>query len=99
MENNAEDLLKDSVQKELKKDEAPKYKESILAYSHATLGISMVVAVLIGVGVGYALEQLFDYRWLFWLGVVWGVLAAILNIYKAYKMQKKELDELSKDPK
>ncbi|OCR17642.1 AtpZ/AtpI family protein [Helicobacter pullorum] len=79
--------------------EKPKYQDAVLAYSNATLGISIVVAVLIGVGIGYGLEKLFGYRWLFWVGVVWGILAAILNIYKAYKRQKKEFDELSKDPK
>ena len=83
---------------DVKKDE-PKYKNAVLAYSNATLGISMVVAVLIGVGIGYGLEKLFSYRWLFWLGVTWGVLAAILNVYKAYKRQLKEFDELKKDPK
>ncbi|TLD85135.1 AtpZ/AtpI family protein [Helicobacter sp. MIT 11-5569] len=77
----------------------PKYKDAVLAYSNATLGISMVLAVLIGVGIGYGLESLFNVRWLFWLGVVWGVSAAILNVYKAYSRQKKELDELAKDPK
>ncbi|WP_299546595.1 AtpZ/AtpI family protein [uncultured Helicobacter sp.] len=79
--------------------DSPKYKDAILAYSNATLGISMVLAVLIGVGIGYGLEYLFGVRWLFWLGVVWGVCAAILNVYKAYKRQKKELDALANDPK
>lgn len=77
----------------------PKYKDALLAYSHASLGISMVVAVLIGIGIGYGLKWLFGYSWLFWLGVIWGILAAILNVYKAYKTQKKEFDALSKDPK
>lgn len=76
-----------------------KYKDAMLAYSNATLGISMVVAVLIGVGIGYGLESLFKMRWLFWLGVAWGICAAILNVYKAYKRQKKELDALADDPK
>ncbi len=83
---------------ETKKEEL-KYKDALLAYSNATLGISMVIAVLIGVGIGYALESLFEVRWLFWLGVVWGVCAAILNVYKAYKRQKRELDSLANDPK
>ncbi len=77
----------------------PKYKDALLAYSNATLGISMVVAVLIGIGIGYFLESLFGVRWLFWLGVIWGVSAAILNVYKAYKRQKREFDELANDPK
>ena len=86
-------------QSDSKPKEELKYKDAMLAYSNATLGISMVVAVLIGVGIGYGLESLFGVRWLFWLGVVWGVCAAILNVYKAYKRQKRELDELAKDPK
>ncbi|TLE16477.1 AtpZ/AtpI family protein [Helicobacter apodemus] len=85
--------------KERDLENKPKYKDALLAYSNATLGISMVVAVLIGVGVGYGLKWLFGYSWLFWLGVVWGILAAILNVYKAYKSQKREFDALSKDPK
>lgn len=86
-------------QSDSKPKEELKYKDAMLAYSNATLGISMVVAVLIGVGIGYGLESLFGVRWLFWLGVVWGVCAAILNVYKAYKRQKRELDALAKDPK
>ncbi|MCI5968743.1 AtpZ/AtpI family protein [Helicobacter sp.] len=83
----------------LESQNTPKYKEAVLAYSNATLGISMVLAVLIGIGIGYALESLFNVRWLFWLGVAWGICAAILNVYKAYKRQKKELDALADDPK
>lgn len=85
--------------KDTESEKKPKYKDAILAYSHATLGISMVVAVLIGIGIGYLLENLLGYRWLFWLGVIWGVCAAILNVYKAYKQQQKELSELANDPK
>ena len=36
--------------KERDLENKPKYKDALLAYSNATLGISMVVAVLIGVG-------------------------------------------------
>ncbi|TLD87547.1 AtpZ/AtpI family protein [Helicobacter sp. MIT 05-5294] len=97
-QNTNLNLNQDSTQKESAQQE-PKYKDAVLAYSNATLGISMVVAVLMGVGIGYGLESLFGVRWLFWLGVVWGVCAAILNVFKAYKRQKCELDELAKDPK
>jgi F0F1-type ATP synthase assembly protein I len=77
----------------------PKFKKVVVAADGLSLGISMVVAVLLGVGIGYGLRKLFGYDWLFWLGVFWGIAAAILNVYKAYAKQKKELDELANDPK
>ncbi len=63
------------------------------------MGISIVVAILIGVGLGLWMKSIFHQAWLLWLGVFWGVAAAILNIYKAYQKQKKELEELAKDPR
>ena len=100
MENNSQEPKESKISPQETSSEKPlKYKEALLAYSNATLGISMVVAVLIGVGIGYGLERLFGYKWLFWLGVFWGVSAAILNVYKAYKRQKKEFDELKNNPK
>lgn len=77
----------------------PKYRKIIEGAESLSLGISIVVAVLIGVAIGLGLKKLFGYSWLLWLGVFWGVAAAILNIYKAYKKQKKELDELAKNPR
>jgi F0F1-type ATP synthase assembly protein I len=79
--------------------EQPKYRKVVEAADGLSLGISIVVAVLLGVGLGIGMQKLFGYRWLFWLGVFWGIGAAILNIYKAYSRQKKELDELANDPK
>ena len=80
-------------------NEPPKLKKIVNAAEGLSLGISIVVAVLIGVGLGIGMKKLFGYEWLFWLGVFWGVAAAILNIYKAYQKQKKSLDELAKDPR
>jgi F0F1-type ATP synthase assembly protein I len=77
----------------------PKFKKVVVAADGLSLGISIVVAILIGVGIGYWMKSVFGYAWLFWLGVFWGVGGAILNIAKVYKKQKKELDELAKDPK
>ncbi|NKQ41187.1 MAG: AtpZ/AtpI family protein [Sulfurovum sp.] len=77
----------------------PKFKKIVDAADGLSLGISMVVAVLIGVGIGYLLRKWFGYDWLFWLGVFWGISAAVFNIYKAYAKQKKSLDELADDPR
>ena len=80
-------------------EDEPKLKKLVSAADGLSLGISMVVAVLLGVGLGLLLKNLFDTPWLLWLGVFWGVAAAILNVYKAYEKQKKSLDELANDPK
>ena len=77
--------------------ESPKYGKVIEGAEQLSLGISMVVAVLIGVGIGLMLKNFFDTPWLLWVGVFIGVSAAILNVYKAYKKQVKSLDELKDD--
>jgi len=77
----------------------PKYKKVVEGANDLSLGLSIVVAILLGVGLGILMERLSGIKWLFWLGVFWGVGAAILNIYRAYKKQKRELDKLAKDPK
>jgi F0F1-type ATP synthase assembly protein I len=77
----------------------PKLKKVVEAADGLSLGISMVVAVLMGVGLGYMMRQWFGYEWLFWLGVFWGVSAAVLNVYRAYAKQKASLDELANDPR
>lgn len=64
-----------------------------------SLGISVVVAILIGVGIGLGLRKILGWEWLVWLGVFWGVSAGVLNIYKAYKRGKKELQEMASDIK
>jgi len=64
-----------------------------------SLGISIVVAILMGIGIGIWMKNTFHQKWLLWLGVFWGVAAAIMNIKIEYKKLKKELDEVAKDPK
>jgi F0F1-type ATP synthase assembly protein I len=80
-------------------EEEPKLRKLVSAADGLSLGISIVVAVLLGVGLGLLLKNLFNTPWLLWLGVFWGVAAAILNVYKAYEKQKKSLDELADDPR
>ena len=77
----------------------PKFKKIADGANDLSLGISMVVAVLLGVGVGILMRDLFNTPWLFWLGVFWGIAGAFLNVYKAYEKQKKSLEELANDPK
>ncbi|EGO4877795.1 ATPase_gene1 domain-containing protein [Campylobacter lari] len=72
-------------------------RKGIEAADGLSLGISMVVAVLIGVGLGYFLKNLTGIVWLFWVGVFIGVAAAILNVYKAYKAQVKSYEEFKEE--
>ncbi|MBR7118108.1 MAG: AtpZ/AtpI family protein [Helicobacteraceae bacterium] len=80
-------------------NDEPKYKRMLSGIAGLSLGISIVVALLLGVGAGMLLQKIFGVFWVFWIGVFWGVCAAILNVYKAYKSQLKEFEELAKDPK
>ena len=77
----------------------PRFKKVVDAADGLSLGISMVVAVLFGVGIGWLMRDWTGIGWLFWVGVIWGIAAAVLNVYKAFKKQKKELDKLANDPK
>jgi len=64
-----------------------------------SLGISVVVAILMGIGLGIWMKNTFNEWWLLWLGVFWGVSAAIMNIRIEYKKLKKEYEEVEKEYK
>ena len=64
-----------------------------------SLGISIVVAILLGIGLGILLKKWTGFSWTLWLGIFWGVAAAILNIKKEYDKLKKDFDKIAKDPK
>ncbi len=83
----------------MEQNQEPRFKKIVDAADGLSLGISMVVAVLFGVGIGYLMRSWTGIGWLFWLGVFWGIAGAILNVYKAYKKQKEELDKLAEDPR
>jgi ATP synthase protein I len=76
-----------------------KMRKTIEGAEKLSLGISIVVAVLMGIGIGIWLKNTFHNIWLLWLGVFWGIAAAILNIKKEYDKLKKDLDKLKDDPK
>ena len=49
----------------------------------STVGFSMVLAVVIGAGIGYFLMTQFGLgRWVFFVFFVFGVAAGIINIYR-----------------
>ena len=79
--------------------EVPKHKDKIEALDNMSLGISIAVAIAIGVGIGLLLKSWTGYTWTLWIGVAYGIAAAILNVQKAYKRAKKDLDKLAEDPK
>jgi F0F1-type ATP synthase assembly protein I len=82
-----------------KEERKPRVKPIIEAANSLSLGISMVVAVLIGVGIGWLLKNITGEAWTFWIGIFIGIAAAILNVYKAYAKQYKEFEELAKEPR
>lgn len=77
----------------------PRLRGVLVGLKGLSLGISIIVALLLGVGVGVGLKSLFGVFWVFWIGVFWGVAAAILNVYKAYKAQMREFAALENSPK
>ena len=79
--------------------EEPRFKKVVDAADGLSLGISMVVAVLIGIGIGLVLKSWTGATWTLWVGVFIGIGAAVNNVYIAYRKQKKSLDELAKDPR
>ncbi|WP_237416221.1 AtpZ/AtpI family protein [Helicobacter saguini] len=76
-----------------------KMKPVIKGANDLSLGISMVVAVLLGWGLGYLLYMWLGYYWLIWVGLGYGFAAAFLNVYKAYKRLHKELESIKDDEK
>jgi F0F1-type ATP synthase assembly protein I len=64
-----------------------------------SLGISVVVAVLMGIGTGILMKKWTGWAWMLWLGIFWGIAAAVMNIRIEYKKLQKEYEKVSKDPK
>jgi ATP synthase protein I len=89
---------REEIEKETS-EETPKLKKFIEGADSLSLGISIVVAILLGVGVGFWLKSMFDEPILLWIGVFWGVSAAGLNIYRAYKKELLEFEEIAKNPR
>lgn len=85
--------------KEKKEVQDAKHQSKLAALDNLSLGISIVVAVAMGFGLGYLLKTWTGYTWTLWLGIFYGVAAAGLNIYKAYKRAQKEYEGMENDPR
>jgi len=94
-----EEKLNLEIKEEKAANKKPRIKPVIEAADTLSLGISMVVAVVMGVGIGWLLKSLTGVYWTFWIGVFIGIAAAILNVYKAYSKQYKVFEELAKEPR
>lgn len=80
-------------------EKVPKHRDKVVALDNLSLGISIAAAVVLGCLVGYGLMKWTGYTWTLWLGVIWGVAAAVLNVYRAYKRAKKQFDGMENDPR
>ena len=81
------------------KEQKPKHRDKIEALDSLSVGISMVAAIAIGVGIGLALKHFTGCTWTLWLGIFWGIAAAGLNVYKAYKRAQKVYEGMENDPR
>jgi len=77
--------------------ETPKYAKLVEGADGLSLGVSIVVAILMGVGVGILMKNSLGYDWLLWVGVFWGVGGAVMNVYRAYKKQVESYAEFKDD--
>ncbi|MDR0761600.1 MAG: AtpZ/AtpI family protein [Campylobacteraceae bacterium] len=96
MSEEKEDLTQESTPPQKKK---PKYGKVIAGANELSLGISIVVAIVLGVLLGLWLKSLTGYVWTLWIGVFFGIGAAVKNVHIAYKKQKKSYDELKNEPR
>ena len=80
-------------------EKKPKHRDKIEALDSLSVGISMVAAILIGVGIALGLKYLTGLTWTLWIGIFWGIAAAGLNVYKAYKRAQKVYEGMENDPR
>ncbi|MDY0052008.1 MAG: AtpZ/AtpI family protein [Aliarcobacter sp.] len=90
--------MQDNINNE-EKEEKPKHQDKIVALDSLSLGISIVAAIIIGFGIGYGLKQWTGYTWTLWVGIAWGIAAAVLNIYRAYRRAQKVYEGMENDPR
>ena len=57
-------------------------------YQASAIGFALVLAILIGGGLGYWLSQVFDNMIFFYLGLIIGIIAGFRNLYVMGKRTK-----------
>lgn len=73
--------------------------EVVKGAEQLSLGISIVVAIIIGSGAGYWIMKETGWTWTLFVGIAVGIAAAALNIKKAYDTQIKSLEQLKDESK
>ncbi len=95
--NNANNARISKSQKDFAQN--PKLRSVIVGANGLSLGISIVVAILLGIGAGVLMQKIFGVFWVLFLGVAWGIAAAVLNIYKVYKAELRDFEKIADDIK
>lgn len=101
MDESKKDLDKsiESNNVDSNKSNNPKLHSIIVGANGLSLGISIVVAIMLGIGAGILMQKIFEVFWVLFLGIFWGIAAAVLNVYKVYNAQLRDLEKLANDPK
>ncbi|MCL6620774.1 MAG: AtpZ/AtpI family protein [Syntrophobacterales bacterium] len=72
------------------KEETKKFIKELLqgGYRASAIGLSLVLAILIGFGLGYWLSIIFDNRIFIYIGLIMGIIAGFRNLYLMGKRYK-----------
>ena len=73
--------------------------EVVKGAEQLSLGVSIVVAIIIGSGAGYWIMKETGWTWTLFAGVAVGIASAALNVKKAYDAQIKSLEQLKDESK
>lgn len=76
-----------------------KIGEVVKGAEQLSLGISIVVALAIGAGLGFWVMKETGWTWALFAGFALGIAAAVLNVKKAYDKQMKSFEELKDESK
>jgi len=72
------------------KEETRKFIKELLqgGYRASAIGLALVLAILIGGGLGWWLSEVFNNKIFFYVGLIFGIIAGFRNLYimgKRYK--------------